>query len=210
MVEIGHARPYKIALLLLALADVLYLIGFAAGIFDTVHWFDEDGPIENLQIMVLAVATLVSAWMALRQKREGRILCWFLFAMFLASCWREMELRGTAAPEWLIWMFYGTGQHVFIVAIFSFFLLTQFRHWRALPRIAIALLQPRTLLYLGAGAVLLSSGIAELAEHRFGVAAEDFEEWLELNGYLLFLLAVWVFPYRDLERGEAAAWVGAD
>jgi len=205
MVGGDHARPYKIALGLLALADIFYLIAFAAGAFDGVHWFDEDGLIENAQVVVLAIAAFFSARAALRQRREGRIICWFLFAMFLTCCWREMELRGTAAPEWLIWMFYGTGQSVFIVAIFSVFLITQLRHWRALPRIATALLQPRTLLYLAAGIVLLSSGIAEVADHRYGVPAENFEEWLELNGYLLFLLAVWAFPYLDLPPGGLVA-----
>jgi hypothetical protein len=210
IVGADRARPYKVALVALALVDILFLVAFAAGVFDAVHWFDEDGPIENVQVVVLALAALVSARAALRQRREGRIVCWFLFAMFLTSCWREVELRGTTAPEWLIWAIYGIGQHVFIAAIFAVFLVTQLLHWRDLPRIMIALMQPRTLFYLAAGIVLLSSGIAEIAEHRYGMAAEHFEEWLELNGYLLFLLAVWVFPYRDLRPGEAAAWVGAE
>lgn len=205
-----RTRLFKVALIVLAMADVLFLAAFAAGIFDTVHGFDEDGPIEDLQVVVLVGAAAVSTWWAFRQKREGRIIGSFLLAMFLASAWREMELRGTGAPEWLVWMFYGTGQHVCIVAIFAVFLVTQIRRWRELPRLAIALLQPRTLIYLFAGLVLLSSAIAEIAEKRFGNPAEVFEEWLELNGYLLFLLSVWFFPYLDLRRGQAAAWVGED
>jgi hypothetical protein len=204
------ARPYKIALIVLALADILYLIAFALGVFDSVGWFDEDGPIEDMQVVVLAIAAAVSAGWAFRQKREGRIISYFLFAMFVACCWREMDLRGTTAPEWLIWMFHGTGQHVFIAAIFAVFLVTQVRHWAELPRLVIATLQPRSLLYVAAGAVLLSSGIAEIAELHYGMAVENFEEWLELNGYLLFLFAAYVFPYRDLEPGQAAAWVGTD
>lgn len=203
-------RLLKLALIVLALADVLYLLAFALGAFDSVRWFDEDGPIENVQVVVLVVAAAVSTWWAMRQKREGRAIGLFLLAMFLACAWREMELRGTGAPEWLIWMFQGTGQHIFIAAIFAVFLATQLRRWHDLPRLAIAFLQPRTLLYLFAGLVLLSSAIAEIAEKRFGNPAEDFEEWIELNGYLLFLLTSWFFPYLDLKRGEAAAWVGED
>ena len=112
-----------------------------------------------------------------------------------------MELRGTLAPEWLVWMFYGTGQHVFIVAIFAVFLFTQLRHWRELPRLAVAMLRPRTLFYLGAGIVLLSSGIAEIAEHRYGMAAENFEEWLELAACCSCSHAVCALPRSAAGRG---------
>src|SRR5262249_29823854 len=135
-----RARFFKLGVIVLGLADILFLAAFATGVFDRVHWFDEDGPIENVQVVVLAIAALVSMWRASRQKREGRVIDLFLLAMFLACAWRETELRGTEAPEWLIWMFYGTGQTVFIVAIFATFLATQIRHWRDLPRLAIALL----------------------------------------------------------------------
>jgi hypothetical protein len=207
---VSSSRAFWFGVLLLALADIIFLAAFFAGFFEIHHWFDEDGPIEDLQVVVLAVAFLVAAWSATSQSREGRIIGFGLTAMFLASCWREMELRGTGAPDWLIWMFYGTGQHIFIAAIFLVFIVTQMRRWRELPRLAIALLRPRTLLYLVAGLMLLSSVIAEISEKRFGNPAEVLEEWIELNGYVLFLLTVWFFPYLDLKRGAAAAWVGED
>ncbi len=203
-------RAFQIALIVIALADILFLVAFVTGVFDTHHWFDEDGPVEDLQVAILALAAFFSARWAFRQKREGRIICFFLFAMFLACCVREMEFRGTGAPDWLVWPFYGTGQDIFIAMIFVVFLATQIRRWRELPRLVIAFLQPRTFFYLAAGIILISSMFAEMAEKRFGNPAEDIEEWMELNSYLLFMLGAWFLPYVDLRPGEASAWIGEE
>lgn len=193
-----------LALIAIALADALFLAAYLHGVFDTYLWFDEDGPVEDLQAVVLVVATLVALWWSFSQKREGRIIDLGLAAMFLASFVRELDLRETGAPDWLVWPFYGTGQNVVIVAIFGLYALLPLRHWRALPDIVRAFLHPRTLLYLFAGIVLLSSGLAEASEKRFGYQAEVLEEWLELNGYVIFLLAVTLFPYPDRARQPRA------
>ena len=190
-------RGYRLCILLLALANLAFLAAFVDGVFNAVHWFDEDGPAELLQAFVLLAGGGVALRQGLREQREGRIIDVGIAAMLLASFVREFELRGTGAPDWLVRPFWGTGQNIVILAIFAAFALTYVRRWREIPVIVRALLTPRTALYLFAAAVLLLSGIAEGSEGYFGNPAEVAEEWLELNGYLLFLAAIAFYPYRD-------------
>jgi hypothetical protein len=191
------ARGYWPLALALFIVDLAFLAAFLAGFFETHHWFDEDGPIENLQALVVLVAFVLSLWQARGERREGRVILLGLAAMYLACCVREVELRNTGAPDWLAWPTYGAGQNVVIIAIFAAFALYLLKRRRVVPAAMRVLLAPRCGFYLVAAAVLFASGIAEAVERSFGEPAEILEEWLELNGYLLFLLASLFFPYKD-------------
>ena len=190
-------RAFWLFLLVIALADIAFVAAFTGGFFETHLWFEEDGPVEDLQAVALAVAALVAAWHALTQRREGHIVSFGIVAVFLACCVRELEFRNTAAPDWLIWLFHGTGQNIFIVTIFAVFAVCYVRRWRELPAIISILWQRRTAFYIAAGVLLLVSSAVEATERQFHIHLESIEEWLELNGYLLFLLATWFLPYND-------------
>lgn len=201
----GGTRAYALCVTLLLAADIVFLIAFFAGIFETHAWFNEDGPVEDLQALVLFLAGLLSAWQARAERTGGRVILAGLAAVYFACFVRELELRGTGAPDWLVWLFYGTGQNIAIAAIFLAFVAANATRWPTFPEIVRILLAPRTVLYLIAGGVLLLSGVAEGLEKRYGNPAEVIEEWLELNGYILFLLASLHFPYRDLEHRRPGA-----
>jgi hypothetical protein len=185
------------ALGLLLAADIGFLIALFADVFPP--WFEEDGPIENLQVVVLAAAAVVAAWHAMTRQREGRTIAVGLAATFLACCVREIEFRGTPAPEWLIWIFHSTGQNIVIATIFILLAAYAWPRRRQLPAIVACILQRRTAIYLAATLVLLLSSVAE-SKRPFGTPPESIEEWLELNGYLLLLLAIWFFPYEDARQ----------
>jgi hypothetical protein len=143
---------------------------------------------------------------ALSRQGAARTMAWGLAALSMAMCVRELDLRGSMAPDWLAVPTYEPGQTVVILIILAAFFFHALRHVRQFGEIVGFLLTPRTAAYVAAGALLVISGIAEHA-HALGAYAIVVEEWLELAGFVLFVLAGVYFPYvaDAAERKTAAA-----
>ncbi len=190
----------------LAVATAAVIAGTVAGALPSPAsaFYDENGPLEDTQAVLLAATAAMFACQALARRSGARVVAWALAALAVSFCVRELDLRGSTAPDWLAAPTYEPGQTIVILIISTAFCFHALRQRHHLREAVMLLVAPRTAIYFAAGVVLLVSGVAEHA-HSLGAYAEVLEEWLELDGFAMLLLAGLFFPYGRLRPRDEAS-----
>lgn len=163
----------------------------------------ENSLYENLQVLLLVVALLVSLAAFFRGERryEDRYLLTGLTFLIISFLLREGEFNEGEASTWLVWIVSSDIARIFTLILFVPFIAYSLWQIRTIWPIMMRFLRTRVALgFVLAGFGLIAGGVfdrewIETAHNQF------FEELLELGGYYVFIfatLAMWRQPLRQL------------
>ena len=179
------AKPFALRLLLLLAA--LNVAGFAAAAqVGWRHASAENGPVEYLQMVMLAaalVAGLVAAWRTAGLARAV-FACWV--AVLVLMIQREFDFSVATPGSWLARMHDTDARLAFWLPVVAILLIWTLRHWRALGRSLAALRWRHLWPVVAIGVLALSSEMMEGAAKSAGdmtYVLVFLEELVELNAY---------------------------
>lgn len=157
---------------------------------DTVGFMDqENGPLENLQVLLLFLG-FVFFMVPIRKAGRG-IRCVLLAGalLCLSFIFRELDVEDLAVPQWVIAMGSGTGRNVIMAAGWAALGVLAIKSFSELKEKIKSILLSRTVVLLAIAALLLLSG-EQFDHERIKVgSAQLWEEILETIGYFLMLVA---------------------
>ncbi|HEX7076308.1 MAG TPA: hypothetical protein VF226_19895 [Hyphomicrobiaceae bacterium] len=203
MNDYGHAHPLNRmetagrvngrvgALLIIAamlLINAVVLAAWWAG--HSVVLSKEHSLLEETQLIIL-IPAFVLFWLGWRYGHDAEKTASGALAMLVAAAFvRELDVKTLGGPDWFRWLSHHGLQEILLVAMtlpILWYLARRRHHWWGLIRLALA---PAAIPLYIAGILLVVAvefdrDIAVNAELRF------WEEFFELNGYLLLVLTGW-------------------
>jgi len=203
MNDYGHAHPLNRmetagrvngrvgALLIIAamlLINAVVLAAWWAG--HSVVLSKEHSLLEETQLIIL-IPAFVLFWLGWRYGHDAEKTASGALAMLVAAAFvRELDVKTLGGPDWFRWLSHHGLQEILLVAMtlpILWYLARRRHHWWGLIRLALA---PAAIPLYIAGILLVVAvefdrDIAVSAELRF------WEEFFELNGYLLLVLTGW-------------------
>ena len=178
-------KPFVRRLLLLLAA--LNLAGFAAAaLYGWQQASTENGPVEDLQMLMLAaalVAGLVAVW---RTAGLARAVFASWVAVLVLMIQREFDFSVASPGSWLARMHDTDMRLAFWLPVVAILLVWTLRHWRALARSLAALRWRHLWPIVAVGVLALSSEVMEGAAKSAGdmtYVLVFLEELVELNAY---------------------------
>ncbi len=162
------------------------LLFFAFG--DSQSIYKENGLMENLQVICLAISCLLFFQSGLRLQFTLRYVAFFFSWLSFAFVLRELDIEKLDVPDIVILFGAGKGRAVFLIPLFAvlFYLAKNIRHYL---KNLLVYISSATGIYIMLAAVLLISG------WPLDKAAVDipyrvfFEEMFELAGYYFLTIA---------------------
>jgi len=172
----------------------------------------ENGPIENLQILVLLLTCVLSC-IAARKPGERRTAAVALAGSSLLLLVRELDLRPYMPPEWIASA--STGAKILMWLVFAAtlaYILSRYRH--ILDFIRSGRILKAWVFFLWIPLLILGQLIEEWTDvthdddrYDYWASGQFWEEMTELNAYLIFLIAAYTL-YR-VNRCPSADGAGA-
>ena len=187
---------------------MLFTIAFFAGlslVFTTRPGLlaDENSLYENIQLSLIALAFVVALVNALSHKQRKLIYISAGFALLsVAFFLRELELRDTDFPSWLIYIASPSGSALITTLIFLPFIVYSLRHFLFAWQSALCFLKTQYfwMMLLAAG-FLFAGGVFD-REWITGEYGLFFEEYFETAGYYTLVWAL--FKMTPQQRAHDA------
>ena len=160
---------------------------YAVFILNQTTIYQENGLLENVQVLTLSIACFTFLLTAAHRRRNNKLLFLF-FALICLSCvLRELDVEDLNVPDFVIFIGSGIGRNVILtigfIAIFIYAAFN-FAYYKEVSR--KFLFSKSCLLIIGAGILLCIGSLFEklgaVRHHVF------YEEISELAGYLMVLL----------------------
>ena len=176
-------------------AFMLFTIAFFVGlsiIFTTRPGLaDENSLYENIQLVLIVFAFIVALINAFSHKQRKIIYISIGFALLSIGFFlRELELRGTDFPSWLIYIASPTGSAIITTLIFLPFIIYSLRHLLFAWQSCLCFLKtPYFWMMLLAAGFLFAGGVfdREWLTDEYGLF---FEEYFETAGYYTMVWAL--------------------
>ncbi|MDP2179695.1 hypothetical protein [Methylicorpusculum sp.] len=160
----------------------------AVFVLDNVNVYSENGPLENMQVGLIAISCFVFLTpLALKKSSEKltHLFCFWLCYSFLV---RELEIERLDAPDFLVLIGSGIGRNIILAVGFislTGYALSKFSYYK---EVALAFLKSKTGLLLMLGGLFLVIGT--LFEISSSINQNVlFEELFELGGYCFILVS---------------------
>lgn len=170
----------------------LYIVFF----LNNASFYQENGMLENIQVLLLFVTFLIFLLPTLYQKRNDKLIFGFFSLLILNFILRELDVEELDVPKILILIGSGIGRKVLLAIGFVSILLYASFNYKYYANLSKELLQSR------AGALIFISpvflflgGFFEEAQFQHN---EYFEEISELIGYILLFFVALIFFNRSL------------
>lgn len=146
---------------------------------------EEDGPIEILQALILALSLVLFLRAAFVDKWSERAIVLFCAMICYAGILREVDFDKMELGAFADFMLYGAGRHATIILGFAAILGYAAYHWRRYLKSSIRFLgSSRGILWIGAGLLIFLSQEIEHSDIQY---AQFYEEITELVAYYLIL-----------------------
>lgn len=171
----------------------------------------ESGLVENLQVVLLLIVCMVFSRNVIREEGGARLINVGLTVVTLEAVIRELDLRGTTAPEWLTALINGPGNRPLMIGLglgLIVYLILCRGYWYQAVRL---LLRARTVAYVTVGAILILAEVSEWFLNRTPYE-KLVEELMELGATLVLLVVAIVLPFRGRPhrpRGQDRLGAGA-
>lgn len=189
--------------------SIATLVSAAVSVFafgETGWVYSESGALEILQAVLLACAFLYYIAALLRKKGENeRMITLFLAVLMWAFILREVDFDKMGLPSAAVFMLYGKGRTITLVAGFSAALAGAALKFRHYFKAALSFIFSARGALMAAACALLWTGY--VFEHRIEIAnAELYEEGFELAAYCLILAsAAMTEKFFDTSAGNGAS-----
>lgn len=175
----------------LAAAVALASLSAAIGFQYEPHIVDEDGVLENLQVLLLVMAVVLHGLRAARQPREslGFLIHAGLSVLSCAFLLRELDIREWDAGDGLLWHRVERVARVTGVILLTVFALYVLPRMKQIFALRMRILRLPVILQALCAAVLLVSGwpFDNGNFDTWGLLAKLVEETFETNGYLVLM-----------------------
>ncbi|MFY0614585.1 MAG: hypothetical protein JXQ99_23850 [Hyphomicrobiaceae bacterium] len=177
---------------------ILWLAGAAPGLSA------EDGVLETLQVLLAVSAASVFVFVAFEGKGPVASSATALAAIAIIATMREIDVRRIVVPDWMmIWAnspFRDTTVAVLLllVLVYLWFRREDFGGWSSM------LLSPSAWPLWLSGILLTSSLTLDGGKVISGELGVVVEEFVELNGFMLLLIAAWRHCRLLTQRSEHA------
>ena len=190
------AAPWLVVLLVADLAAIGY--GFGADELLAVAY--ENGPVENMQALAILLSCGVYLWIALRGKRTA-LTAASLSLLCLSLLLRELDIDHPSLGVSYVIIFFvqGGGRNALLPALWALVLLFAARNFRRNKALMISYAKTTSgLLLIAAGGV---TALGWIFDHLTPIGALSMfcEEFIEMNGYALLLLAA-LHARRDIPQ----------
>lgn len=161
----------------------------------------ENDVIENLQLLFLAIGLSLAIYGYFRHKLPAfkYILLGFVL-LIIAFILREMEFRGTQAPEFLIYISSPKGALLITVLIFAPYILYSLKNFKCAWASAFAFTKTIHFVRMSLAASLLIIGGVFDRELIDTVYSQFFEEFFELGGYYVLAWALFKMLPQQISR----------
>lgn len=159
---------------------------------------DENGLYENIQLVLIAFAFVLALLNALSHQQKKLIYISLGFALLSFGFFlRELELRGTDFPDWLIYVSSPTGSAIITTLVFLPYILYSLRHIIFAWQSSVCFMKTGYFWMMAlAAAFLFAGGIfdREWISDEYGLF---FEEFFETAGYYALVWALFkMTPYQ--------------
>lgn len=162
----------------------------------------ENGPLETVQAIVLALA-MVAFLAAAAQRGSQRLILSSLGLLSYSFVLRELDVERFALPDALIFIGSGVGRNVSLALAFLAFLLYAASKFSYYKKACWLFLRSRPGILLMVGGLLLFLG--DLFENSHFITHNVyFEETAELCGYVFMLLSAFAAIFSNSRRAEGA------
>jgi hypothetical protein len=171
-----------------AYCAIFYWSARAVFVLNDVGIYDEGGPLEMLQAVVLAICTVLFLVASFRTREQGRLILLFCALLCYGFVVRELEVRLMDVPLLVKTLCSGRGRNISLVIGFSALLIGACARFSYYKRAGIAFVKSRAGTLLMVGGALLWVG--DLFEKMHSIPHHAyFEEISELCGYVFILLS---------------------
>ncbi len=193
----------------LVVADLVFYWYAIPGGYQRIY--AENALLENFQVALLLAAVVTGLWWVPRRDPLLRITGWGFAVLGLSFCLREVDVERLTLPlpAALLWAGHGFGRNLLLTICWSGLLWKFVRDFAIIkPRLGAVRHSPSARGVIVAGALLLVSTLFD-KKYLGGGAHTLYEELLEMNAYVLLLLAVAVCPRSFAGAEYRAPWPGA-
>lgn len=149
--------------------------------------YDENGPLENLQAVLLAISCIVFLAPVVMQKESEKLTLIFCSLLCYSFAVRELDVERFNVPEVVKFIGSGIGRNISLVVGFTILVMYAGFKFSYYKKIGILFLRSRPGILLMAGGLLLVIG--DVFEKRHFLHHAFFEELFELLGYVSILLS---------------------
>lgn len=167
-------------------------------LFDNISLYQENGLLENAQVLILFITFFVFFLLSVNQKRNDKLIVTFFALLSFNFILREIDVEEFDIPAVFILFGSGVGRKALLAMGFLgifFFAMLNVKYYAGLSK---SLLGSRVgTLFFMAAVFLFAGGFFEEAaflHHTY------FEELSELTGYILLLLASLAFIDKSLNE----------
>lgn len=199
----------KIALFLSGIAFVAVAAYSSYEVFASGNMLvtEEDGPIEILQAVILALCFVLFLRAAFVDRFSERAIVLFCAMICYAGFLREVDFDKMGLGAAADFMLYGAGRYATIIIGFAAVLGYAAYHWRRYLKLSAKFITaPRGILWIGAGLLIF---LSQELEHSSMQYAQFYEEIVELMAYYLILSSATLMLCGKTERKESDTGEGA-
>jgi hypothetical protein len=161
--------------------------------------YSENGPLENLQVVVLVTAFLIFLLPALHQKREDKLILLFFSFLCFAFILREVDIEDFNLPPVIVFTGSGIGRNLILLTGFITMVTYGFLHFSYYKKLALSFIKSCPgILMITAGLLLY---IGDYFEHQESLHLHVFwEEMFELLGYMVISFAALITSkYKQID-----------
>ena len=172
----------------------------AAFVLDNVAIYGENGPLETLQAILLAISCLVFLAPVVLKKGQEKLIPLFLSLLCYSFTLRELDVERLNVHDAVKFLGSGIGRNTTLAVAFMTILVYAGFNFSYYKRAALLFIKSRPgILLLTAGLLLF---VAELFEKSHSISHNAFyEEIIELCGYF-FILASALAANTGITRGD--------
>ena len=167
-------------------------------LFDDVSFYQENGILENTQVLLLIVIFFVFFIPSTYQKRKDKLFLIFFALLSFNFILREIDVEEFDIPSFFILFGSGIGRKIMLAVGFISIIFYALFNVKYYVKLSISLLRSRAGFLLAMTSVFLFAG--GLFEEQQFQHNEFFEELSELIGYVLFLLVSFLFLDKELKE----------
>lgn len=187
MQDIKKLIDIRIFITIITYTIIFYYLGYSVYTLNQTSIYDENGILENIQVLTLTLSCLIFLLPVINQKREDKLILLFFSLLCLGFILRELDVEKLNVPDILIFVGSGIGRNIIITT--GFIILISYavvnRHYYKKLGKKFIMSVDGSLMILAA--IFLFSG--SYFEHNTLLQHHVFlEEIFELSGYVLILL----------------------
>ena len=187
MQDLKKLIDIRIYITIVTYTIIFFYLSYSVYTLNQSSIYDENGILENIQILTLTLSSIIFLLPVITQKRKDKLLLLFFALLCLAFILRELDVEKLNVPDILIFFGSGIGRNIMIST--GFILLTTYAIFNRQYYIELAkkfIMSVEGYLIVLAAILLLSGGYFE---HMTSVQHHVFlEEIFELFGYVLILI----------------------